>query len=368
MHSDSPSTKIPVFDGHNDVLGRAFDNPGYDFIDGTDTYHLDLNAAGEAGFAGGLFAIFVPPTPAEMKRARSFSGDLSTPATVPLPRAQRAAATMFSILHRYIERSGGRLVMARSAEDLERIHRGSTVTAVCHMEGAEAIDTDLHALDLYYDAGLRSLGITWSRSNRFGCGVPFGFDRSPDIGPGLTRHGHALVRRCNELGIMVDVSHLNARGFWDVVRTSRAPIVASHSNAWGLSPSTRNLTDDQLSAIRDSDGMVGVNFGVPYLRPDGRSDTDTPLTRFREHLEYLAHRVGLSRVGLGSDFDGVEIPQEIGTVRGLPNLIRACAEWGYSEDEIRGIAHGNWLRVLATTWGGSSGHEGGDTERAEHRH
>jgi len=350
MHSEERLAAIPVFDGHNDVLGRAFEHPPYDFVDGTDSYHLDLAGALEAGFAGGLFAIFVPPREVETKRARSFGNNLTTPGAVQLPRAQRAAASMYSQLRRYIEKSQGKLYMARTTEEVRRALAGGAVAAVCHMEGAEAIDGKFHALDLYYEAGLRSLGITWSRSNRFGCGVPFGFDRTPDIGPGLTRIGKALVRRCNELGIMVDVSHLNAKGFRDVERISRAPIVASHSNAWKISPSTRNLTDDQLNAIRDSDGLVGVNFGVQYLRPDGQATTDTPLERFRDHVEYLAERIGINRIGLGSDFDGVEIPQEVGSVRGLPGLLRAFADWGYSDDEIRGIAHENWLRVLAETW------------------
>ncbi|MFW5826601.1 MAG: dipeptidase [Alkalispirochaeta sp.] len=342
---------IPVFDGHNDVLGRAFEHAPYDFVDGTETYHMDLTSALEAGFAGGLFAIFVPPREVETTRARSFGNNLTTPGVVPLPRAQQAAASMFSQLRRYIEKSQGKFYMARTTEEVRRALGGGTVAAVCHMEGAEAIDRELHALDVYYEAGLRSLGITWSRSNRFGCGVPFGFERTPDIGPGLTRAGKDLVRRCNELGIMVDVSHLNAKGFRDVTRISRAPIVASHSNAWTICPSTRNLTDDQLDAIRDSDGLVGVNFGVQYLRPDGQATTDTPLTRFRDHVEYIAERIGIDRIGLGSDFDGVEIPQEIGSVRGLPRLVRAFSDWGYSDEEIRGIAHENWLRVLATTWG-----------------
>jgi len=350
MGSGEQLPGIPVFDGHNDVLGRAFENSTYDFVEGTDTYHLDLTSALEAGFAGGLFAIFVPPREVETKRARSFGDGLTTPGTVPLPRAQQAAATMFSQLCRYIERSQGKLHMARTAEEARRALAGGSVAAVCHMEGAEAIDGELHALDLYYEAGLRSLGITWSRSNRFGCGVPFGFNRTPDIGPGLTRAGKDLVRRCNELGIMVDVSHLNAKGFRDVARISRAPIVASHSNAWKISPSTRNLTDDQLDAIRDSDGLVGVNFGVQYLRPDGQATTDTPLERFRDHVEYIAERIGLHRIGLGSDFDGVEIPQEIGSVRGLPRLMHAFADWGYSDEEIRGIAYNNWMRVLTETW------------------
>ncbi|MFP4484561.1 MAG: dipeptidase [Spirochaetaceae bacterium] len=355
MRQGEPKTRadgaslVPVIDGHNDVLARAFENARYDFVEGTESYHLDLPGALESGFAGGLFAIFIPPSEKETKKPRSFGDKLSTPGRVPLERAQRAAALMFSQLRRYAERAHGRFYIARSVGDLRRSLHGNAVAALCHMEGAEAIDSDLAALDLFYEAGLRSLGITWSRSNRFGTGVPFGFDRDPDIGPGLTKAGRDLVRRCNELGIMLDVSHLNAGGFRDLARTTRAPIVASHSNAWGVSKSTRNLTDEQLAAIRDSDGLVGVNFGVPFLRSDGGTGEDTPLTVFRKHIEYLAERIGIERIGLGSDFDGVVIPREIGSVRGLPRLIAALREWGYSEEEITGIAHRNWLRVLGQT-------------------
>jgi membrane dipeptidase len=126
--------------------------------------------------------------------------------------------------------------------------------------------------------------------------------------------------------------------------------VASHSNAWGVSRSTRNLTDEQLAAVRDSDGLVGVNFGVPFLRADGRQEADTPLEAFREHIEYLAERIGMQRIGLGSDFDGVQLSRHIGSVRGLPALIAAFEEWGYSEEEIAGLAHRNWLRLLQATW------------------
>ncbi len=341
---------IPVIDGHNDVLAKSYENRDYDFVTAAQSQHLDLPAALESGFAGGFFAIFIPPSEEENKNADSFGDKLSTPGAVPLERAQQAATWMFSRLTHYVEASHGRFYLARTVGDLRRSLHGRSVAAVCHMEGAEAIDDDLAALDLYYQAGLRSLGIVWSRANRFATGVPFGFNHDPDIGSGLTDAGTRLVRRCNELGIMIDLSHINARGFRDVAKSSQAPLVASHSNAWAISRSTRNLTDEQLAAVRDSDGLVGVNFGVPFLRSDGQQNADTPLEAFREHIEYLAQRIGMERIGLGSDFDGVQLPTEIASVRGLPKLIAAFKDWGYSEDEITGIAHRNWLRVLQATW------------------
>ncbi|MFP4566317.1 MAG: dipeptidase [Spirochaetaceae bacterium] len=342
---------IPIIDGHNDILSRSWENEGFDFVKGSEPRHLTLDTALEAGLRAGLFAIFIPPNKAEEDRPRSFGGKLSTAGAVPLERAQRVAAAMFSRLHRYAEVSDGRFRIARTAHELEAAASGDYLAGLCHMEGAEPIDRGLHALDLYYQAGLRSLGIVWSRTNRFATGVPFGFDMTPDIGPGLTEAGRELVRRCNELGILIDVSHLNEKGFRDVVRISRAPVVASHSNAWALSKSTRNLTDEQLAAIRDTDGLVGLNFGVPFLRSDGGTDENTPVDRMREHVDYLVEHLGIDRVALGSDFDGVTIPKEIGSVKGLPRLIEALRAAGYSAADLEKIAYRNWLRVLQASIG-----------------
>lgn len=342
---------IPVIDGHNDVLARSWENPKYDFVRGTEPWHLSLDAALESGFAAGLFAVFIPPSEREKKQARSFEKDLGTPGPVSLERAQRITTSMLSRLHRYAEASEGRFRVVRTTDGLEAALGGGYVAGMCHMEGAEAIDRRLEALDLYYQAGLRSLGIVWSRTNRFATGVPFAFTRTPDIGPGLTAAGRALVRRCNELGIMIDLSHINEKGFWDVARISAAPLVATHSNAWELTKSTRNLTDEQLAAIRDTDGLVGLNFGAPFLRPDGEKREDTPIERMREHIDYLAEHVGIDRVALGSDFDGVVIPKEVGSVRGLPVLLEHLRAAGYGEDDLEKIAHRNWLRVLRATVG-----------------
>jgi membrane dipeptidase len=172
----------------------------------------------------------------------------------------------------------------------------------------------LYVLD---QAGLRSLGIVWSRPNIFGYGVPFKFPDSPDTGPGLTEAGRRLVQICNRLGILIDLSHLNEKGFWDVAGLSGAPLVATHSGVHALCASTRNLTDKQLDAIKESGGLVGVNFHVGFLRADGQSNADTPLTEIVRHLNYMVDRMGIDHVALGSDFDGALMPQELGDVAGL---------------------------------------------------
>jgi membrane dipeptidase len=152
------------------------------------------------------------------------------------------------------------------------------------------------------------------------------------------------------MGIMLDVSHLNEKGFWDIARLSDAPIVASHSNVHAICPHTRNLTDKQLAAIGESRGLVGVNYATAFIRPDGRRNADTPLTELIRHLDHLIEKLGVDGVGLGSDFDGATIPNEIGDARGLPRLVDAMARHGYGEDTIRKICSENWISVLERTW------------------
>jgi membrane dipeptidase len=149
---------------------------------------------------------------------------------------------------------------------------------------------------------------------------------------------------------MLDLSHLNEQGFWDVARLSDAPLVATHSNVHALCPTPRNLTDRQLDAIRESQGMVGLNFAVSFLRPDGKNEADTPIDIMVDHIDYLVERVGITGVGLGSDFDGAKMPQELGDVAGLPKLIAALRARGYDDIALRKLTHENWVRVLRKTW------------------
>jgi membrane dipeptidase len=198
---------------------------------------------------------------------------------------------------------------------------------------------------------LRSIGIVWSRPNIFAHGVPFRFPATPDTGPGLTELGKALVKTCNERRIAIDLSHLNEQGFWDVARISDAPLIATHSNVHAISRHSRNLTDRQLAAIRDSGGMVGINFATCFLRPDGRVDSNTGLDVLLRHLDHLVQQVGIDCVGFGSDFDGAKVPEAIGDVAGLTNLRDALSARGFTGEVLRKLCHDNWISVLGRTWG-----------------
>jgi membrane dipeptidase len=355
------SRPVPIFDGHNDALLRLFLRAGADapraFLEGEAKGQLDLPKAREGGFAGGLFAIFVPSgrKPKESNGEASAPGDGGAvfptfPAAVEMTTAQRAVFTMASLLIRIEQESQGRVRICRGVADIERCFAEDVLASVLHIEGAEAIDENFELLDVLYAAGLRSLGPVWSRPNAFGHGVPFLCPSSPDTGPGLTDLGKELIRACNRRRILIDLSHLNERGFWDVAAISDAPLVATHSNAHAVSPHARNLTDKQLDAIRNTSGMVGINFAAAFLRADGAHNADTPLDQVLAHIDHMLARMGEDCIGFGSDFDGARIPADIKNAAGLPNLVAALRAHGYGEPLIEKLCFRNWLRVLSKTW------------------
>jgi membrane dipeptidase len=359
-HAQMTSIPVPIFDGHNDVLLRLHRRGEGDaprlFLEGASKGHLDLPKAAEGGFAGGLFAVFVPSPRQPDAPASETPGPVvdtmpRTAASVDLASAQSVALGMISLLLRIEAESDGRVRICRGIGDIAQCMKDGVLAAVLHMEGAEAIDQNFEMLDVLSAAGLRSLGPVWSRPNAFGEGVPFLCPSSPDTGPGLTDLGKELVRRCNRLRILIDLSHINERGFWDVAEITDAPLVATHSNAHALSPHSRNLTDKQLAAIRDTGGLVGVNLATAFLRPDGAPNGDAPVELVLEHFEYMISHVGEDCVGLGSDFDGARMPSQIGTAAGLQTLVGAMRARGFGEPLIEKLCFRNWLRVLDATWG-----------------
>ncbi len=349
-----------IFDGHNDTLLRLPERGGErSFLARSEEGHLDLPRAREAGFGGGFFAIFVPPptvdhsaspAPADLliKTKDGYEVRLADP--IDFDYAYEFTNEVITSLFRLEEAAQGAIKVVRNVEELVDCLDQNVLAVVLHFEGAEAIDPELHHLEAFYQLGLRSLGITWSRPNAFGCGVPFKYPASPNIGPGLTEAGKELVCACNDLGIMLDLSHLNEQGFGDVAKLSAVPLVATHSAAHTLTPRTRNLTDEQLDAIGDSNGVVGVTFAIHDLRPDGKLEEDVPLAALVRHIDYIAQRIGIDHVAFGSDFDGTTIPKELGDVTGLPRLLGALREHGLDDAALRKLTHENWIRVLRDTW------------------
>ena len=292
MASATAGVVMRVFDGHNDVLSKRVAE-GAAGLPRRRRRRAPRPAARRGGGAGRrlLRGVHLQPARGRLRR-RARTSRRSTPTGRGSRRSRRSRSC-----------SGSSASPAGAcASRAPRPTSTATGSPPCSMlEGAEPIGTGLDELLVLHAAGLRSLGLVWSRPNAFATGVPFGFPGSPDQGPGLTDAGRALVRACGELGILVDVSHLNAKGFWEVAELGAGPLVASHSGAHALCASPRNLTDDQLRAIGERDGLVGINFHVGFLRADGSEDADTPLERIAEHAAYVAEVAGaaLRRARLG---------------------------------------------------------------------
>lgn len=349
---------IPVFDGHNDTVLEHLADRSRDFFVRHDDGHIDHVRAQEGGLAGGFFAVFSPsPELAEHLKDTTPVTDLSQwPAYGSMEHADAVVTTNAAVaaILGWAADPAGRFRLVKTTTELESCLRmwpqSGAMSGILHFEGAECIGPDLAALDVYYAAGLRSLGPVWSRPNLFAHGVPFAFPSTPDTGPGLSAHGRALIRRCNQLGVMVDLSHMNEKGFWDVAKISDAPLVATHSNAHAICPSARNLTDKQLEAVRESQGVVGLNFAVGFLAPEGGFDAKVPLDVMVRHIDHLVDKLGIDGVAIGSDFDGAGIPEGIGSAAGLQNLIEALRGAGYDNESLEKIGWRNWLRVLKLTW------------------
>jgi membrane dipeptidase len=350
---------LPVFDGHNDFLLRLLRDPARReaaWLTGTAQGHLDLPRMRASGFAGGFFAIYIPspddPRAAEFEAMMDHPPyDLPLPPEVPLEAALPVAMAMAGHLHWMAAASGGAFRVVRNVAEIRECLAQGVIAGILHMEGAEAIDPDLVNLEAWHAMGLRSLGPVWSRPTAFGHGVPFRFPGTPDTGPGLTDAGRRLVAECNRLRIMIDLSHLNETGFDEVARLSDAPLVATHSNAHAVTPSTRNLTDRQLAMIRESGGMVGLNFATVFLRRDGRRSPEMGWSPILRHLDHLIAHLGEDHVGFGSDFDGATVPSCIGDVTGLDAMQITLRAHGYSTSLLEKLCHANWIALLERTWG-----------------
>jgi membrane dipeptidase len=350
---------FPTFDGHNDILLRLYTHPENReaiWLTGEGRGHLDLPRMKQGGFAGGFFAIYIPSPHVEdgidyMELMENPPYHLPLSPLIPdsdaLPVAMAMAGHML-----WMERaSEGRFKIVRTAAEIRDCMARGVIAGILHMEGAEAIGDNLDALYTFHAMGLRSIGPVWSRPTIFGHGVPFAFPSAPDTGGGLTEAGKRLVRACNELKIMIDLSHMTEQGFNDVAALSDAPLVATHSNAHAITASSRNLTDRQLALIRESGGMVGLNFATSFLRRDGKQSADMGWDDVLAHLDHLITHLGEDHVGLGSDFDGATIPKGITDVTGLPALQQAMLDHQYGEALVKKISSENWLNLLDRTWG-----------------
>jgi len=331
---------LPVFDGHNDLLyqlWKAQDWKGTAFFNkDQDSLSVTLEKAKKGGFVGGLFAVFAPS-----------GSSLEKTSGLDQKTAYQHAIQMMEIARNLAENHSDKVVLAKNIKDITSAQDTGKIAVMLHIEGAEAIGRELAELEFFYDKGVRSIGPLWSRPNIFGEGVSFDFPASPDQGSGLSDTGKALIKACDQLGIMVDVSHLNEAGFWDIAKISSQPLTATHSNAYALCPSPRNLTDRQLDAIAETGGLVGVCFASAYMRAVGTRNPDTGLDLILRQMDYLISRLGEGHVALGSDFDGAVLPSGLKDCTQLPCLIQAMAENGFGQELMKKLSFDNWIRRLS---------------------
>lgn len=318
--------KIPIIDGHTDYL-LSLAKTGRSFLDESTEGHVDLPRARKGNIGAMISAVYIP------------SEYLPTHALIQTLRA-------VDLLKRTIEASDGQMEIVRSHKQLVDCLDRGVFGAILHYEGAEAIDPEFVVLRLSYELGLRSLGLVWSRPTIFAEGVG-----PQNTGKGLTGLGRELVRHCNEMGILIDVSHLNEPGFWDVIETSSKPIVASHSNARAVCDHERNLTDRQIRELARNGGLMGINYAVGFLVQGAKRGDEVPLSVLVDHIDHIVGLVGIDHVALGSDYDGAGVPESLKDAAHDWAIVEELDRRGYDEGAIAKICRDNWLRVLKDVWG-----------------
>jgi membrane dipeptidase len=249
----------------------------------------------------------------------------------------------------YVNSPRNGMIQVRSIPDFDRARKEGKIGAILHYEGAGGIDEGFTLLEEGARQGLRGLCITWAETNKFGHGAMFKGEQSPE---GLTELGKELVARAQALGITVDVSHLNDPSFWDVVAVTKKPIIASHSNARAVCKHPRNLTDDQIKAVKEKGGTIGINFSVKFLDDDWKATKGKGVTfaTLKKHIDHIVGIAGVETVAMGSDYDGTRIPPCMQTPAAYPAFFQYLVENGYSKQDIDKIGHDNLLRVFKATW------------------
>jgi membrane dipeptidase len=357
-----------LIDTHNDITSRTVE--GWDIgTDATDT-HTDIHRMQKGGMGGEFFAVFVGANYVEGNHA-----------------ANRTLQMIDTVRHDIIGKHPEAFRFATTADDVVAARKEGKIAALMGIEGGHAIEDSLRLLRDYYSLGIRYMTLTHSNTNNWA-------DSSGDMDNdkvkhhnGLTDFGKDVVREMNRLGMMVDISHVADKTFWDAIEVSKAPVFASHSSARAISNIPRNMTDDMIKAVAKKGGVVQINFGCEFLSQ--KSADSSPMTdpvlrekvmkmfaeaktpeerkdlmkKMREeyagkqvratladlvaHIDHIKEIAGVDYVGIGSDFDGVGcVPDGLDDVSKFPNLTRALLEKGYSADAIRKIYGGNLLRVM----------------------
>jgi len=358
-----------LVDTHNDV--PSFTLAGFDIGKRSKEKHTDAPRLREGGVGAVFFSAYVAQE--YVKRRGS---------------AARALEMIDTIRHDIVERYPEHFVFAKTADDIAAAHKKGKIAALIGIEGGHAIEDNLRLLRAFYDLGARYMTLTHNNTNNWADASMDADDRTVKRHNGLTARGREVVREMNRLAMMVDVSHVSDKTFWDVLETSRAPVVASHSSCRALSNIARNMSDDMIVAMAKKGGVIQINLGCEFLSqasadaspwfnrrlaveirrraaretkdPKARAELEKKLEREMErklpratlgdavaHIEHVIRIAGIDAVGIGSDFDGVTCtPAGLEDVSKFPNLVRALLERGRTAAEVHKILGGNTLRVM----------------------
>ena len=313
-----------VIDGHCDSIGEQLEQ-GRWLGERSSKGHIDLPRLRDGGVTAQFFACYVPIA------------------------YQRHGATVHALerldqLLRLADQLPDELIIARRAGDIRRAKAENKIAAIAGLEGAEALDGSIGVLRQFYRLGVRNMGLAWNYRNAACDGV----SESRTNG-GLTQFGVKVVEECNQLGILLDLSHLSPAGVEDVLNTSLQPVIASHSNVRALCDHPRNLTDAQMEAIAMRGGVIGVTFVDAFLNV--KNPSRASLDDVINHIEYMLRRVGPDAVAIGSDFDGCTTPSDIPDVTAYPRITARLLERGHAPEVVRKVLGGNLLRVFTSVCG-----------------
>lgn len=288
--------------------------------------HLDIARMAKAGCLAQFFAIFVPKP--EHYAATGLTSDMEF------------IDKVLDIINTSVYSHSSQIRIARNADEMHRHHEQGLMSGFITLEEGRPVDGRMENIDLLYQKNVRLITLTWNYKNCFGSPN----SRDPEImAEGLTDFGKKAVLHMNELGMLVDVSHLSDGGFRDVAAISKKPFIASHSNARALCGHPRNMTDDMIRTLADKGGVMGLNF-CPAFVEESEICTIQGLVR---HARYIANIGGVDCVALGSDFDGIGGNLEINNVTMMPKLLDALQAGGFSASEVEKIAYKNAERVIA---------------------
>ncbi len=350
-----------VVDGHNDVIVESI-LPGKDIGKRIKTGHTDLPRLKEGGVDVQVFAVW-----SDDKKWKK--------------NAYKHANDQIDALEKLIANNPDKIELAKSSADIERINKDGKIVALIGIEGGNMIEERLDYLETLYNRGARYLTLTWNYNLPWVTAAAMEVKTKDKKGKGLTAHGKDIIRKMNELGMMVDLSHAGEQTFYDVLSITSKPVLVSHSNAAALTPHYRNLKDAQLEALKKNGGVVGVNFYSEFLdsnypkrvkklyykthKKDStnkeisvgkmygalsakqKHEANAPFENVLKHIDHLVAKAGIDHVAIGSDFDGIESPpQELEDVTKFPVLTKALLERGYSKEDVAKIMGLNFLRVL----------------------